>query len=67
MATHRKTGTLNKVGKTVKKAAKAVGKTTEDYVVKPVTKAMGLNKKTRGKTKKTSPKRCTTSSASKGR
>lgn len=45
MATKRKTGTLAAAGKKVKKAAKAVAKKADEYVVEPVSKALGLKKK----------------------
>lgn len=45
MATRRKTSTLAKVGQTVKEAAKTVADVAEDYVVKPVSKAIGVGAK----------------------
>jgi len=39
-----KTGALQKVTGTVKKAAKAIAITAEEYVVEPVGKALGLVK-----------------------
>jgi hypothetical protein len=54
MATKRKAGTLAKVGKAVKSAAKTVVKKTDKYVVEPVGKALGLTGK-----KKAAPKRNT--------
>jgi DNA-binding protein HU-beta len=46
MATKKRSkGTLKKVTETVKDAALAVAKTTGDYVVEPVSKALGLNAK----------------------
>jgi hypothetical protein len=44
MATKKLT-TLDKVTRTVTKAAKAVAATADEYVVEPVGKALGLNKK----------------------
>jgi len=45
MATKKNTkGTLKKVTKTVKDAAQVVAKTTGEYVVEPVSKALGLKK-----------------------
>lgn len=45
MATKGKTSTMDKVTKKVKKAAKNVAKTADEYVVEPVGKALGLIKK----------------------
>ncbi len=45
MATKRKTGTLGTAAKKVKQAAKAVAKKADEYVVEPVSKAIGLKKK----------------------
>jgi hypothetical protein len=42
MATNRKKGTLAKVGAAVTRAAKAVAEKTDEYVVEPVGKALGL-------------------------
>jgi DNA-binding protein HU-beta len=47
MATKKK-GTLTKVGQAVKKATKSVADTADKYVVKPVSKALGV----KGKKKK---------------
>jgi hypothetical protein len=40
----KKTGTFEKVTQSVKKAAKAVAATADEYVVEPVGKALGLKK-----------------------
>jgi hypothetical protein len=40
----KKAGTLEKVAKTFKKAAKAVAATADEYVVEPVGQALGLKK-----------------------
>jgi hypothetical protein len=58
MVTKRKPGTLAKVGKAVKNAAKTVVKKADEYVVEPVGKALGLTGK-----KKAAPKRKTASKA----
>jgi DNA-binding protein HU-beta len=60
MATRKKTGTLTSVGRTVKKAAKAVAQTADEYVVEPVGKALGLTGK-----KKPAKKKAATSTAKK--
>ncbi len=41
----KKTGTLKKVGRSVKHAAKVVAATADEYLVEPVGKALGLKKK----------------------
>ncbi|HEY7159208.1 MAG TPA: hypothetical protein VH575_35015 [Gemmataceae bacterium] len=46
----KKKGTLTKVGEAVKKATKSVANTAEEYVVTPVSKALGV--KGKKKTKK---------------
>jgi KaiC/GvpD/RAD55 family RecA-like ATPase len=53
MATKRKTGTLATAGKKVKKAARAVAKTADEYVVDPVSRALGLKKKKKATGRKT--------------
>ena len=45
----KKVSTLDKVTRTVKKAAKAVAATADEYVVEPVGKALGLKKKSAAK------------------
>ena len=45
----KKKGTLTKVGEAVKKATKSVAETAEEYVVTPISKALGVKGK---KTKK---------------
>lgn len=65
MATKKKTGTLKGAAQTAKKATKAVAKAADDYVVKPVEKALGMKagkKKTAAK-KSSSAKSGKTSSA----
>jgi hypothetical protein len=52
MATKKK-GTLTKVGQAVKKMGKTVAGTAEKYVVKPVSKALGV----KGKTKKSAARK----------
>jgi hypothetical protein len=56
-----KKSTMGKVGSTVKKAAKAVVKTADAYVVKPVAKTLGM-KKTK---KKAAPKAAAKKSSAK--
>jgi hypothetical protein len=48
MATKKK-GTLTKVGQAVKKATKTVADTADEYVVKPVSKALGVKGKNKTK------------------
>ena len=70
MATRSKTGTFETLGKKVKKATKAAVKAADDYVVEPVSKALGLTgKKTRRKTTaaKTTPKRRSSRTTAKAR
>ncbi len=56
MTAKRKSRTMARVTNRVKKAAKAVARTADEYVVAPIGKALGLAKKTRanGRTKPTS-------------
>ena len=74
MATKRTTGTLAAAGKTVKKAARAVAKKADEYVVEPVSHVLGLDKKkaprkkatTRASTAKTAAKRPAKRTTAKG-
>ena len=62
MATKRK-GTMDKVGAAVKKAAKKVVKTADQYVAEPVSKALGLKTKTKTAKRPASKKSTTVKSA----
>jgi hypothetical protein len=53
----KRKSTMAKVGTTVKKAAKAVVHTAEDYVVKPVARTLGLKKSAKKSTSKASAKK----------
>jgi hypothetical protein len=66
MATKRKTGTVAKATKTVKRAAHSVAKAADDYVVEPVEKALGMKGKKRpARTKTAAHKKASTGRAAK--
>jgi hypothetical protein len=61
MATKSNKSAMTKVGKAVKKAAKTVAKKTDEYVVEPVSKALGV----KGKKKPAAKKAAKSTAASK--
>jgi hypothetical protein len=68
MATKRKTGTLGGTARTVKRVAKTVTRTTNEYAVEPAEKALGMKGKKRPARSKTAAhKKASTGRAAKSR
>lgn len=70
MAKKSSKGTMAKVGEAVKKATQTVAETTEEYIVKPVSKMLGTTDKKKptkkpAAAKKSSSAKATSSSAAK--